>query len=339
MRTGAMKLGKILDIPKWQLLQDSLAEVTGLAIITVDYKGIPITRHSGRRPFCGYVREQPQLAEFCQKCDSRGGLEAVRIGRPYLYLCHCQIVDVAIPIILDDRYVGAIMAGQIKPAPGAGVPRLERILHSPADWIFSSEELRRLYAGIPTMPAERLSAAVKMLSDLSNYIVEEAMNKNLVLDMYERVVAVAGVSELAAGQPLQAVESIRKDLGEAVTSAYIKSDPEERVLCANRTLQPAFDYMLAHKAEMLRQQKAAALCHISAGHFSRLFIKETGEPFSAFYARQKVAWSKQLLEKTELTITQISDELGFSDPGYFIKQFRKYEGITPAVYRRYLGGG
>lgn len=45
-------LDKILDLKKWQELQDSLADVTELAIITIDYKGRPISAHSKCTPFC-----------------------------------------------------------------------------------------------------------------------------------------------------------------------------------------------------------------------------------------------------------------------------------------------
>lgn len=33
-------------------------------------------------------------------------------------------------------------------------------------------------------------------------------------------------------------------------------------------------------------------------------------------------WAKQLLEVTDMPVSQISDELGFNEPGYFIKIFK-----------------
>jgi len=36
-----------------------------------------------------------------------------------------------------------------------------------------------------------------------------------------------------------------------------------------------------------------------------------------------------------MQINEISDELGFSEAGYFIKIFKKYEGITPFLYKKY----
>nr|WP_253806583.1 helix-turn-helix domain-containing protein [Paenibacillus polymyxa] len=47
-------------------------------------------------------------------------------------------------------------------------------------------------------------------------------------------------------------------------------------------------------------------------------------------------WAKQLLEVTDMPISQISDELGFNESGYFIKIFKKFEEITPSLYRKYI---
>lgn len=108
-----VELKNILDLEKWEKLQESLALSTRLAIILVDYKGRPVTKHSQVQPFCQLVRHSPELSKLCEKCDARGGLEAVRTGQPFIYRCHFNIVDMAIPIIVDDQYVGAIMAGEV----------------------------------------------------------------------------------------------------------------------------------------------------------------------------------------------------------------------------------
>ena len=73
-----VELKNILDLEKWEKLQESLALSTRLAIILVDYKGRPVTKHSQVQPFCQLVRHSPELSKLCEKCDARGGLEAVR---------------------------------------------------------------------------------------------------------------------------------------------------------------------------------------------------------------------------------------------------------------------
>lgn len=48
------------------------------------------------------VREDPILKKYCEKCDSRGGAEAVRENRPYIYQCCFGLIDVAIPIVISE---------------------------------------------------------------------------------------------------------------------------------------------------------------------------------------------------------------------------------------------
>ena len=59
MKTQDLDLKTILDIPMFEHLQDALAKATGTAIITVDYKGTPVTKHSCRTEFCSVIRENP----------------------------------------------------------------------------------------------------------------------------------------------------------------------------------------------------------------------------------------------------------------------------------------
>ena len=333
LKSGFMDLENILDIQKWQTLQDSLALVTKMAIITVDYKGIPITTHSHPCRFCQFVRSDPELLQYCYKCDSRGGLEAVRLNAPYIYLCHCNIIDIAIPIMIDGKYIGALMAGEVR-LPKNEEAKLEKILISPSKNIFKNKEAARMYKDIPMSTYAEVRQCADMLFSMSNYIVEEAINKNHILEMYGNIANINVSGESDSNNP-SGLRQIRKALGDAVTNAYIKTTSENRMICKNRVLRPAFEYIYENKGKSISQKQMADICHISASHFSRLFAREVGEGFSTFLSRLKVQWSKQLLEKTDLSITQISEELGFSDSGYFIKIFRKYENITPAVYRSY----
>ena len=339
MQTGFLNIDQILDIEKWQFLQDSLAKMTKLAIITVDYKGIPVTKHSEPRPFCHYVRTIPELEKYCHKCDSRAGLEAVRISAPYIYLCHCNIVDLAVPIVIDGQYIGATLAGQVRlPLDEQATANLEKIFISPNKSLFETDELLDLYNAIPIMPYKEIEAVASMLLNLCSYVVEEAINKNLLIEMYEQMgrgAANGRSADMFLGYPTSSIEFAKRTMRNAVTKSYITTSEDDIHTCKNPVLKPALEYIYENKGESVTQKQMAQLCHISTSHFSRLFTKEIGEGFSSFLARQKVEWSKQLLQKTELSVNQISDELGFSTPGYYIKTFKRYESLTPAVYRKY----
>jgi len=312
-------LDKILDLRKWQELQDALADITQLAIITIDYKGKPVSAHSKCTPFCQKIRAHADLAKMCQKCDSRAGLEAVRNGKPYIYLCHYNIIDIAIPITSDDKYIGAIMAGQIKPVFSGTAPDLEQVLYSPASLqeLQDSAELKRLYKEIPTLDYTTILRASDMLLKLCDYIIEEATAKNLIVSQFNSLSQNPQVilPEIPARQN--------------VTTNIPIANPKDKKLL------PALEYIYNNAHLTVTLEKAAQLCHLSPGYFSRSFTKEFGTNYTAYITRLKVESAKELLVKTDLPVTQISDQLGFSDPGYFTKIFKKLEYLTPSLYRRY----
>ena len=74
----------VFAIKQWEAVQKSLAKTTGMAIIMVDYKGKPLSQHSCCCDFCQKIRQDDILGQYCEKCDSRGGAEAVRQNRPYI---------------------------------------------------------------------------------------------------------------------------------------------------------------------------------------------------------------------------------------------------------------
>ena len=78
-------------------------------------------------------------SQISQKCDSRGGLEAARNKKPYTYVCHMGVVDVAIPIIYQNLYVGAVMCGQIL-LPEADKAHIEKIFSEKSAVDFAENE-------------------------------------------------------------------------------------------------------------------------------------------------------------------------------------------------------
>lgn len=333
-----LKMEEILNLKKWQELQDALAEVTRLAIITVDYKGVPFSQHSNCTPFCEMVRNDERLLENCKKCDSRAGLEAVRSNRPYIYLCHYNVIDIAIPVISEDKYVGAVMAGQVKLADLDDAPKdLEQIFHSNISMreLQCSPELKALYDQIPTLDYHTILTASKMLLRFCNYIVEEANDKNLLLEMYENLATNTGHLP-AETIPSVKMKEVRDALSNALTCKYLNIKAPDATNIRNKKLIPAFDFIYSNPGEMLSLVEAAEICHLSPSYYSRCFYKEVGENYTTYITQLKVEWAKQLLLGTDLSVTQISDELGFGEPGYFIKIFKKSESVTPALYRRFI---
>ncbi|GHU61215.1 AraC family transcriptional regulator [Clostridia bacterium] len=333
------KLSDIIDISRWQKLQDSLSEVTGMAIITADYKGVPITQHSGCRSFCKRVRAERELNQYCERCDSLGGFESMRINEPYIYLCHFNILDAAIPISVDGTYIGAVLAGQVILNEQKDIDSLDKIFTPPNQKLF--EEQSHIFTdqivNFPELSLGRVTTIVTMLFHLCNYIVEDSIKRDILIKL------LSGDREIVKNLDTDSFETfydiaerlnnIQVGLSNAVMNIRIPDIVKEDSKIDEGILKPAYDYINDHKSERCKLKDLAALCHISPSYFSKRFLKETGENFSAFLLNKRIGWAKTLLNTTDRKISQIADDLGFSDAGHFVKMFKKCEGITPARFR------
>lgn len=84
----------------------------------------------------------------------------------------------------------------------------------------------------------------------------------------------------------------------------------------------------------LQRDELAAMVHISPGYLGRIFKRETGLALSDYITRTRIAVAKQLLTKTSLSVTSISERVGISYASYFTKVFKEQVGVTPQEYRQ-----
>lgn len=323
---------QVLDLNKWEAVQESIALATHLAIILVDYRGKPITRHSQVKPFCQLVRNHPELSVYCEKCDSRGGLEAVRTGQPFIYRCHFDIVDMAIPIMIDNRYVGAIMAGEILLEDGQ--EELEQVLQleDPLFLTTFKKDHRELLDQYPRFSKDDLRKSAEMLEKISEYIVSEAIKKDYLIKAYKQTLRLSKREEPTAENPID-LEFVQKDIQHSKLENRLQ-ETTGVYLAKNTLLQPAIDLVFENKERHIDLGTLATVTNVSPSYLSRLLKEEFGEPFSKIYGKLKVYWAKQLLETTNWSISEVSDALGYVEPSYFVRSFKKITGITPLNYRK-----
>jgi two-component system, response regulator YesN len=83
----------------------------------------------------------------------------------------------------------------------------------------------------------------------------------------------------------------------------------------------------------LSAAEVAASAGLSVSRAEHLFRKEVGMTISSWVSRQRIAYAKYLLERTDRTMAEVAAECGFYDQSHFTKTFSSNEAVTPLRYR------
>ncbi|MEK4466248.1 AraC family transcriptional regulator [Paenibacillus sp. FSL H8-0315] len=115
-------------------------------------------------------------------------------------------------------------------------------------------------------------------------------------------------------------------------------DPQEKGIQGNHLmhLANALSYMEDRYLEPLTLDQIAKHSDISVRHLNRIFRSYYQTTPIAYLHRLRLERACGLLKHSNLSITQISHECGFSDSNYFTRQFTKIYGMSPKVYRNKL---
>lgn len=106
--------------------------------------------------------------------------------------------------------------------------------------------------------------------------------------------------------------------------------PEEKVNMINRLLK-----LLRESTEQkVNLQDFADKEFVSMYHLSRCIKDVTGCSFRGWVSYYRLERAEKLLLTRDLTLAEISDQCGFSDTRYFIRQFKDWHKISPEVFRR-----
>ncbi|MFA6277048.1 MAG: helix-turn-helix transcriptional regulator [Pedobacter sp.] len=103
----------------------------------------------------------------------------------------------------------------------------------------------------------------------------------------------------------------------------------------NHTLLKNFRNLIEKNYAQLRLPKQyAALLYITPNHLNALCNDFLGVSAGALIRDRVILEAKRLLINLDLRVSEIADKLNFADQSYFIKFFKKYEGITPEKFRK-----
>jgi AraC family transcriptional regulator, arabinose operon regulatory protein len=95
----------------------------------------------------------------------------------------------------------------------------------------------------------------------------------------------------------------------------------------------AIHFLEKNLDKKLSLQQISREAGYSTTYFTTLFRKETNYAPLSYFSHLKILKACEFLDYTRLKVKEISFELGYSDPYYFTRDFKKKMGMSPRQYR------
>lgn len=117
----------------------------------------------------------------------------------------------------------------------------------------------------------------------------------------------------------------------------IFSGKQEENNTGNLIADNAVRYINEHYGDDITLSELACLSGVSPQYFDRVFRERLNMRPMEYIARVKISKAKSMLLDCDMSVTQLSESLGYTSPTYFGIVFKKYEGISPSEFRKNSG--
>lgn len=108
--------------------------------------------------------------------------------------------------------------------------------------------------------------------------------------------------------------------------------------CCNMFSNRVLGYLYAHFREDITVTDAATYIGYTTNYFSTLFREIFGIPFGLYLRKMRLTYAKNLILSSDMSLTDISMEAGFSSLSHFSKSFKIEYGVSPQEYRKHSEG-
>jgi len=172
-------LEELMDIKAIQDLCENFTRLTGIVTAILNLEG-KILVASGWQELCtDFHRKHPQTFARCRESDTELA-SRLNLGQTYnVYLCKNGLVDVAVPIIIENTHIGNLFTGQFFFEP----PDKEFFVQQAEEFGFDKTAYLAALEKVPILSKERVEHALEFLTSLTTVIANAGLDKKKLRDL------------------------------------------------------------------------------------------------------------------------------------------------------------
>jgi YesN/AraC family two-component response regulator len=222
-----------------------------------------------------------------------------------------------------------------QPSQGVNAPRQDEIntvlsLLESIKRIIAVRQFNKLDHVLDQLFSDRLITSPQVLEDALFYLYgffrEYALRYNVKLPE-EYALSMTGSHALLQYDSLQSVK-------EQVSSLLFMFVCEGCPIDDEHITSQVKKYIEENYAEKISLKSIAGLFYLNASYLSSLFKQRTGVNLNKYVETIRIDRAKILLTSLEdATVNDIASMIGYADPNYFTKAFKKRTGMTPVEYK------
>jgi AraC family transcriptional regulator, transcriptional activator of pobA len=98
-------------------------------------------------------------------------------------------------------------------------------------------------------------------------------------------------------------------------------------------LAEVFGFVEERYSDPVSLKDVARAVSLSPGHLTTVVRRKTGRTVLEWITERRMAQGRRLLVETDLSVEEVGYRVGYNDPGYFVRSFRRAHGTTPLGWR------
>lgn len=101
-------------------------------------------------------------------------------------------------------------------------------------------------------------------------------------------------------------------------------------------ISEVYEFIDQHYGESIRLEDAAKLVHFNSNYFSQRFHQETGQAFWDYLTNVRIQKARRLFQETNFPMEKVAEKVGYPNPNYFSKVFKRTAGMTVREFKKSL---